>query len=286
MRALLLAACVAALAPFAAAGDEKYTIKIKRFPDVGKSVRVRDQAKTVGTTKITDAAGKALKGGKEQEASLDEYTETTLVAGDKAPKKFKRSYRKARMDKGKGAEAEPWEGKVVVYELKDGMYQVSVEGKGALSAKDRAKLAEHANERFKEDFDTVLVPDRAVKVGESWAVPGKKLAELSISDIDPARSKGVATLVKAYKKGGKQWGTLRLRATLVLRKLEKVAFDPPATMDVDATIDTPIDGSGVTGRLVGLARLAGKARIEEDCKRFTVELNLRVEGRREQEDER
>jgi hypothetical protein len=284
MRAVLMTVCALALAPFAWAADESYTIKIKRFPAPGKSITVRDSSKTSSSAKVTDADGKVLNDKRQQEGAQEEYTETTIEKGDKAPKKFKRFYRKARADKGKGSKAEPYEGKVILYELKDGKYHVSVEGKDELPAKSLDKLAKQADDRLKEDVDTVLLPGKPVKVGDTWAIPGKKLATLPIPGIDPARSKGEGRLVKVYTKGGRQWGTLYIRATLLLGKLEKLEFDPPGSMMVEGTLDTPIDGSSAARRLNATLTLAGKAKVEEAGQRLTIDLKVRLEGKDEREE--
>jgi hypothetical protein len=283
MRTLLLTVCVAALAPFARAADESYTIKLERYPAPGKSMTVRSSSKMTSSVTVKDADGNVVNEGKQQETTQEEYTETTVAGGDKVPKTFKRSYRKARTDKGKGAVARGHEGKVIVFELKDGKYQVSAEGKEEVPAADLDRLAKSANDRLKEDIDTILVPDKAVKVGEGWTIPSKKLAALPLPGIDPLRSKGEAKLVKAYKKGGKQWGTLLITATLGMRKLEKLELDPPGALVIEGTLDTPIDGSGVARRLNATLTFSGKGTVEEDGRRVSVDLRIRVEGKDERE---
>jgi hypothetical protein len=277
MRALLLAACVAALAPFAAA-DESYTIKIKRFPGAGKSVTVRKSARTTGSTKTTSAAGKVIKEENLHAVLEEEYTETTLVAGDKAPKKFKRVYRKARIDKGKGSTAQPCEGKVVLFELKDGKYRVSVEGKDELPAGERKKLGNEAEVYLKEGVEAPFVPARAVKVGDTWAVPGKKLGDQEI--IDPIRSKGEGKLVKAYKKGGRQWGSLQMKALQVMRSLGS----GPAEAEI--ILDTPIDGSSTAGRWRVTMTYSVTFWLVKGGTRQTIEMKDKTEGTIERSEER
>jgi hypothetical protein len=285
MRTLLLTVCVVALAPFARAADESYTIELRHYPAPGKSMTVRSSARLTTSVTVKDADGNVVVNERKQkETTQEEWTETTVEGGAKAPKKFKRSYRKASADKGKGAVAKGYEGKVVVFELKGGKYQVSVEGKDEVPPADLDRLATSANNHLKEDLDTVLVPDKAVKVGESWAVPRKKLAELPLPGIDAARSKAEVKLVKAYKKGGKQWGTLQINATLAVRKADKLEFDPPGAVVVEGTLDTPIDGSGVVRSLNATITLSGKATVEEAGRRLSVDLKYRSEIKREREE--
>jgi hypothetical protein len=286
MRALLLTACAAALAPCAWAGDESYTITIKRFPDVGKTFTARGTAKGAVTTKLTDADGNVLNDEKHQAVNQDEYTETTIEAGDRAPKKFKRFYHKARIDRGKGAVAEPHEGKAIVYELKDGKYQARVEGKDELPVQGLDGLAKQADDRLQEAFDTLVLPGKAVKVGQKWAIPGKKLATLPIPGLDAARSKGEGKLLKAYRKGGRQWGTLHLKATLVLSKLGKFELSPPGSMVMEGTLDTPIDGPSTASRLNVTVVVAGKTKVEGGAPQRTIDVKMQLELEAEHGEER
>ncbi len=277
MRALLLAAWLAALAPLAAA-DESYTIKIKRFPDVGKSVTVRTSARLTGSVKSIDAGGKVVKEENQHDVLEEEYTETILEAGDKAPRKFKRYYRKSRLDKGKGSTAQPIEGKVVLFELKDGKYRVSVEGKGDLPAGERKKLGKEAEAYLKEGVEKPFVPARAVKVGDTWAVPGKALGDQRI--VDPVRSKGEGKLVKAYKKGGRQWGVLQMKALQVMRAIGS----GPAEAEI--MLDTPIDGSSTAGRWRVTMTYSVTFRLSAGGMRQTIETKGKTEGTIERVEER
>ncbi len=286
MRTLLLTVCIAALAPCALAADESYTIKLKRFPAVGKSITVRDSEKGIDRTKLTDAAGKALLDGTaREELREEEYTERTIEGGEPAPKKFTRFYRKARVNRGKGFVAEPREGKVVVFELKDGKVHTSVEGRKGklpgLSWKELAMLARKAEGRVKDDLDTLVLPGRAVKVGEAWVIPAKKMASPAFSGIDPERSKVEGRLVKAYKKGGQQWGTVQFKASLVVNRFQHFQFDPPGSLTIESTIDGPIDGSGPVGRSQSKMTVAGKGTAERGGMRFTFEMNAQLESKLE-----
>ncbi len=282
MRALLLTACAAALAPCAWAGDESYTIKIKRYPAPGESAAVRQSGKKTETLKITDADGNVLKDLKYQESFEEELTETTIEKGDKAPRKFRYAFHKARIDKGKGSVAEPYEGKVVLFELVGGKYRVSLEDKGELPAEARDRLAKGADKLLQSSFHTVFLAGRTVKVGETWAVPGKKLATLPIPDIDPVRSKGEARLVKAFKKGSQQWGTFSFRATLVLRKL-----GPSAPGQIEGTIDTPVDGASTANRIDATVtsgfKRPGEAGKKKGAGGHDYQIKIETKSEREQE---
>jgi hypothetical protein len=282
MRALLLTVCVAALAPFTLAADESHNIKIKRHPAPGKSFTIRDTTRSVDRTRLTDAAGKVILDGKvRKEVREEEYTETTVEGGEPAPKKFKRFYRKARVDRGKGLVAEAREGKVVVFELKDGKYHVSVEDKGELPKRELANLAKEAEGHLKDDLNTAILPGRAVKVGETWVIPAKKLMPPTELVIDPARSKAEGRLVKVYKKGGHPWGRLQLKASLVLNKLDNLQFDPPGAMEIEVTFDAPIDGTGPRGQAQSKFTIAGKGTAEQGGMRFTFQTSTQVETIRE-----
>jgi hypothetical protein len=279
---MLLTVCAAALAPCALVADESYTIKIKRNPAVGKSVTVRDSIRSINRTKITAPDGKVLLDGKaSKDVREEEYTETTLEGGKPAPRQFKRFYRKASIDRGKGPVAEPREGKVVVFELKDGKYQVSLEGKGELPKVELARLAREAEGRLSDDLNTVALPGRAVKVGETWDVPARKLTFPTFFGIDPTRSKAEGRLIKVYRKDGHPWGTLQVKASLVLNKFDQVQFDPPGSMTIEATFDAPIDGSGPRGRAQSKFTITGKGTAEQKGMRFPFEAVMVIENKRE-----
>lgn len=225
-----------------AAPDATYTIKLRPFGDVGKSVTGAKTDKKSSTSKVYDKAGKMLGEEKSEESSEVVMTEVVLEKGDKSPKKFKRTYEKAsETAKGK-TEAQPYQGKTIIFEMKDGTYQATVE-KGEVPAAVLKKLASEAS----KSSDGDIVPNKPVKVGESWTL-GKKFFE-GFSDpnmeIDAAKSKATAKLVKAYKKDGKQFGVIDADVSMVMN-FKGVKADP-MIVDLKISLDAAIDGSTTAG---------------------------------------
>src|SRR5438552_2317991 len=118
------------------AGAQSYTIKLKHYPDGGKSAVNKDTSRQTGKIKIVDANGKAIKDDTTTETEDIVYTETTLETDGQAQTKYKRSYEKAVYRTGDKEAKHSYEGGTVVFELKDGKYQIAVDGEPALDKKD------------------------------------------------------------------------------------------------------------------------------------------------------
>src|SRR5262249_39607820 len=150
---------------------------------------------------------------------------------------------------------------------KDGKYVARGEGKFELDKKDAAKLESDLNRdgRASDPFQE-LMTDKAVKVGQTWDVSGKKVAAfIGDKGIDTDKSKGKGKLVKANKKGDAQWGTIEVTADVDL-KIENV----PSKATLSITLDAPIDGSGATGKLEAKITLNQKRQVEENGKKYDV----------------
>jgi hypothetical protein len=285
MRWHSLWACLTVAALVAAApAQDTYTIKIKRDPDPGKSVTYKDSSTESGTVKILDADGNLLKEDKPNVVQDEVYTVTVIEKGDKRPKKFKRAYEKATRTVAGTAQARSYEGRTVVFELKDGKYVVTVEGDKPLDEMDLAELTKKANDN-EENVDEVLLPKEAVKVGDKWPIDGKAVAKLFSKggelSLDADKTKGDGTLLKVYKKDEKQFGVVEVKLKLAIKGAGGLKFDEPAVMDLTLALDTALDGSTTAGSMTMKGKMTGKAVLDQMGMKFGVQLNMDASGKEE-----
>lgn len=252
-----------------------YTLKLKSHPDVGQSMTVIQKENSDGTFGIKDAAGKVLKEDKNQEVKETTYTVTTLEKGDKRPAKFKRVYETATVKQGNQSKTKSYSGKTVVFELKDGKYDIAIEGGGALDAKDLKDLGEEVN---KPEMEEAFLPKKPVKVGESWDMDAKLVGEaMGSMELDLEKTKATAKLAKVYSKDGKQFGVIDLNLKLAVKGMNELKFDPPAVFDFTGALDTAIDGSTTAGTLAMKAAASGKSQIDAKGQKLVIELNMKMD---------
>jgi hypothetical protein len=269
--ALLCLACASGLLR-----AQTYQIKLADYPAKGKAVKYAETTKTTTTTKLTDGGGKVLKDDKEVSVEKVNYVETSLTDLDKKgrPAKFTRKYETSSKAKDGGkAKSDAYEGETILFEAnKEGKYVAKSEGKQELSKKDAAKLVKSLNERDSSTRD--LMPTTAVKVGETWAIDGKKLvAVLGDESVDAKKSGGKGKLVKAYKKGDQQWGTIELTAEITMT-VEKT----PAKATITLKLDTAIDGSSSAGKMQAKMTFVLDQEIEEKCMKFKISVKSESVG--------
>jgi hypothetical protein len=266
--------------PVLSAGDQAqtYTIKLKNNPDVGKSVVHKDMDKYVVTVKVSDAGGKVLREAKPSESKEFEYTLTVQDKGDKHPKKYTQKFTKAVEDKDGKSMTRSWEGRTVIYELVDGKYKVKAEGAPELPEKDLEFLAGKANEQLKSDLDKVLLPKKAVKVGDSWPINARELANTfgNVGELDFQQTKVEGKLVKVYQKDGSQFGVIDFTMKLACKTIMpgNLKFDPPVIFDFKATLDTGIDGSSTAGVLSMTGKMAGKTTVDNAGMKFNLDIAM------------
>ena len=268
---------------------QTYIIKVKGQPDVGKSVVHRDVDRQIESMKFSDAAGKLLDEEKLSETSEEVHTETVLEKGDKQPRKFKVNYEKASLTKGGMAVARSYQGRTILFELKDGKYQATAEGQPALLAKDLEELAKKATDHLKSPDEELFMPGKPVNVGDSWTIDSKVLAALDFTkeaELDTAKSKAEAKLVKAYIKNGKQFGVIAVDMKLLLKAVGPFKFDSPGTFDVKCSLDTAINGSSTAGTMILNGKLWGRSQLVQEGKRLTMEMNMESSGKKEQSEEK
>ncbi len=278
MRLRVLCLVLLAVPLATAAENEKYTIKIKHHPDEGKSTVTKSLTKENGSVKISDKDGNVIHTEDVNEEKEEVSTETVLEKGDKKPLKYKVAYEKATFTKKGEKEKHSYDGKTLIYTLKDGKYTVSVEGDGKLDDKDEAELLKKANEEVGQ-----LTPAKPVAVGDKWDLPSKFLLKHfgEKSDLDASKTKGTGTLKKVFTKDGKTIGVIEFDLVLAIKALKgeaEITFDPPTDAHVTMTLETPIDGSSPAGTMTTVVAFEGKGTLSANGMDLILEIKNKANG--------
>jgi hypothetical protein len=276
LRLLCLALLVVPLA--IAAENEKQTIKIKHHPDEGKSTVTKSLTKETGSVKVLDKDGNVIHMEDVNNEKEEVSTETVLEKGDKKPLKYKVAYEKATYTKKGEKEKHSYDGKTLIYTLKDGKYTISVEGGGTLDDKEEAELLKKANEDAGQ-----LMPGKPVAVGDKWELPSKFLLKNfgEKADLNADKTKGTATLKKVFTKDGKTMGVIEFDMNLAIKTLKgeaEITFDPPVDTHVTMTLETAIDGSSATGTMTTIVAFEGKGTLSVNGMDLAIELKNKANG--------
>ena len=187
--------------------EDTYTIKLKRAPDVGKANKVTSTDTTSTSIKVAfPATGQEVQ-KKQAEREEAVYTVSVLEKGDERPNKYKRTYETATRTRDGKAETRSYQGRTLIFEKKGDKYTVTSEEDKPISKEDLADLTRSAN-RSTAGIAELFLPSKSIKVGDTWKIEGKKIAELFPGDPDPERSGGEGKLTKVYKKDGHRFGVL------------------------------------------------------------------------------
>jgi len=249
--------------------DEKYTIKGAKFVANGKSAKINEKATITSVAKVLDDEGNAILDKKSTKTMYRVYVEKTLGVDDKDEKrtKYTRKYEKAKDVEGDEAENKPYQGKTVVFERSNGKWSLESEG---LGASDLSELTEETNKET-DKASEIFYPKEAVKVGGKWKMNGKEVAKFFDElKMKPESVKAEGKLVKAYKKGKQQWGTLEYLITFEadLGEIKK------AKGELKVTTDQAIDASTTAGKASFTVKIAAKQTMEQNCKKFTVDVAI------------
>jgi hypothetical protein len=276
------------------AWTQTYTIKLKRGPDAGKTVVVKTSSKNTAKVTVTDPDGNAKDQPTTPKETEEAYTETVIERSDKRATKFKRTYEKSTTTTAGKKQANSYEGRTVVYELKDGKYEVSVEGTPPLPKKDLDDLAKREKVSDADPEDLIL-PDKPVKVGDKWSLD-KQLAKFLKEamagglDVDSEKAKGEVKLEKAYEKDGVQFGVLKLTITVPIKSVGegagKMTFDSPATLELKTTLDIAIDGKSTAGNETSGFEMEGKSSVQQMGKTYMIHLKTESTSKKEQSAEK
>src|SRR5262249_26891361 len=138
-------------------------------------------------------------------------------------------------------------------EKKDGKYHFQIEDGKELTGKD----VEHLDREFNKerdtqlDFNRLILPKKAVRVKESWAIDvaalAKDLEKLTYLEIDAGKSSAKGKLIRVYRKGGRLFGVLEMNMVITGKAIKmqelKIDLKPPCKLNLKVTLDVCIDGS-------------------------------------------
>jgi hypothetical protein len=250
--AVLTAGLVAA---GAGAADEPITIKLKK---AGKGDVVKE-TKTEDVTNLADVtAGGQTMSSEEKMGSKMVYTDEVLEKGEKdsKPTKLVRTYETADVTK-KGEKVDVGlAGKAVVIEKGKDKYTFKMEG-GKLTTEAAELLDKEFNKKDEPDMEEVMMPKKAVKVGDTWEVDAKAVEKMFGDElkVDADKVKVTGKLVKVYDKDKAKFGVVDFAIELPIASVN-VMGQPLQTTDgsklkVTITLDGCIDGSVYGGTSSG-----------------------------------
>jgi hypothetical protein len=262
------------------ADAQSFTLKKKDFPSAGKSVLVTDTETTRSAITLM-LNGNAVFNEKKVEVGVKQFTEKVLVAGDKKPNKYTWTF--TRATKGKEGEQAnlSYAGKTITFDRQDGKYKVTSDGDG-VDAKDLDTFTKEANH---PDYSAELLPQKAVKVSDTWTID-KKAASALLGDIpedalDLSKSTTQGKLVKVYKKGNEQRGVIELTFTGFMKKFGPATLDTSIEMKLKATFDTTIDGTSTLRTDSATFTVKGRSEFTQNNMTFLLDISIEGEFRRE-----
>jgi hypothetical protein len=280
----IFTAVLLALLGFAVGAQaQTYNIKIKEFPDKGKTVTTTSTQKSTEAVKVM-VGGMVVKDETKKKSQEKNYVEEVLEKGARAPEKLKRTYTRAVEITDGNEKKLPYDGRTIIFEWKDGKYEARAEGEPAVPNDTLQKLAESATKEVTSSMTSTFIPDKAVKVGETWDVDIAKVAKGigGALPIDLKQSTGTGKLVKVYQKDGHQFGTLELDLKLAVNSLGPMKLDKAIPFNMKLVADTAIDGSTTAGTMRMDGDLKGNVEIMQGGQTVTVILDITTEARQEQ----
>ena len=94
-----------------------------------------------------------------------------------------------------------------------------------------------------------------------------ELAKQGDMELDGAKSTGEGTLVKAYKKDGRQFGAMKFKMEMPVVTIgkgkEELKFTAGAKIVIDLTLDGCIDGSADAGSMKMKMLMTGAAMVPQ-----------------------
>jgi hypothetical protein len=257
MRLFGIAGVLAGLVAASAAGQDAIEIKIAS-PKAGDRVKVTVEEKADSAFTVSAKGMEQAKSESKTKSLVYVDEVIDAAAGAKKPTKAKRTYEKAVVGaNGKGTTL-PVEGKTVLIEKTGDKYAFTVDGK-AVEGEALRLLEGEFNKADKNDARDLMLPNKAVKPGDTWKIDGDALVKAMGDDLKLDRAKATATgkLVKAYKQDGKQFGVIELTITSPITDLGPKApvKVKDGSLSVTLTGDGVIDGSSPRGKSTAVTKV-------------------------------
>jgi hypothetical protein len=195
-----------------------YDIKVKS-PRQGDTVRVSSSEQMESGSTLVDNQGKVRKEENEKDSTNLTYEETILERADHELKRLKREYATATRTIDGKRDALPYDGKTVLIEKENDRYHFQIDRGQEIAPQDAPELdQEFTGGNAAKQFTEMLLPKKAVQVGEVWNVSTdillKELKSFCVAKVDAAKGVATGKLVKVYHKDGRQFGVLELTIDL------------------------------------------------------------------------
>jgi hypothetical protein len=253
--------------------DDSYPIKTKDLAP-GDVFEVQKTETVIAGSKVTDAAGKAIRDDKQKTVATSVYKETIVKCEPKRnPTAIERKYEKAVLETDGKSKDLAYHGKTVLIEKKkDGKFHFTIDGK-ELSDEDAKPLAQEFEREGddKEEMEKAVLPKGPVKVNESWKLDVapfvKDAAKSGEIEVDADKAKATGTLLKAYKKDGKQFGQVKLVLSFPMKSLgsgeRKLVADQGSVAGTEMNLDGCIDGTSNTGTVSSSMKMDFKSSLPD-----------------------
>jgi hypothetical protein len=287
-RILVLAMLMAWLSfPGDARAQDAITIKLRKQGE-GETVEVKKNSTTSSKLTATDADGKEFLNQHNIEGEILHYQETVLARkpGERATK-IERAYAKTQIVKDDETSAGPLSDKIVIIVRKGDDYEFTYKSGEAVTGEAAAALAKDFAKKSNTnaELEKLTMPPGPIKAGESWKIDMAKVATLLFKDepveVDSAKSTGQGTLVKTYRKDGRLFGEMKIKAEMPLKSLgkdeERLVFKAGAKISVEFLIDVCVDGTSENGTFKMKRSMTGSASVAP-APGATVTVQVNAEG--------
>ena len=255
--------------------DDTHSLKFYKAKE-GEVYMKTKESKSTG--RVTFAVGDQ-KGNEEQKPSETMvFTEEILTfpKDAKRPTKLKRTYEKVEKKDVKGDEVKSHlVGKTVVIERQNDKWVYTVDGKPPTDDQTKELDADFGDERADAMTPNEMLPGKAVKVGDTWAVDVKKAVE-SLGDLkgtvfDLEKSSFTGKLVKAETKDGVLRGTVEFTLKLALTDFglgenQALPTEAGSDMTMKVVMDGCLDGSVPGEKSEMTMKVVVKAKLPMDGK--------------------
>jgi hypothetical protein len=182
----------------------------------------------------------------------------------------------------------PYQGKTVLIEKRGDRYHFQIEEGEELTGENAEILEREFNQRKGDelDFNRILIPKNPVRVGETWELDTQALCRdlenTGGMEVDAAKSKASAKLVKAYKQDGRQFGVIQVHLDFSIKALkkgdQKISLSQGTIFLADATAEGCIDGSVNTGAVKFTIRMEGQGELAQGEMKFKLTFKTNISG--------
>ncbi|MFL5339541.1 MAG: hypothetical protein ACJ8F7_05170 [Gemmataceae bacterium] len=280
------------LIPFAAQGQEAYTIKLSKPEQPGDRCRQTIVKTDTMAGRILDTNGNALRKNNERKTINSVCVEKILAKeAGKRSTKLTQTYEKAIMF-AKGTEIDVGlAGRTVTIEYADKKYKFTYENGDPVTGPAEDFLKDEFKDRDDDTdgkkMEVAMLPKKPVKVGETWKCDVDALIKGFGADmgsaVDPKKTTANGKLLKAYVKDDRQYGVVEVHMEVALTRMGKgdqaIKMVNGAVMRATVTLDGAIDGGREEGVMSAKLTIRGDGKITgPDGNDYDVKLEVTTNG--------